>query len=280
MLKTILTSLTVVLVITASTAQSPEDVVKQFFQYMYDTDTTALSQLMLKNISLATTYSKGGVSTMKKGSRAGFLASVAAAQPGELDEHITDVHTVKDGSLAVVSMDYTFYHKDKQSHCGINVFTLAEIAGDWQVVAIADTRRTADCQPASAQAAIGAVLDQWHVAAAQADSAAYFGLLTPDAVFVGTDASEVWSKSEFLAFAAPYFAKGSAWDFKKTSRHIYSEDYESIAWFDEMLDTWMGPCRGSGVMLNTADGWRVKHYVLSVTVPNDDIQEFIKIGKE
>ena len=40
---------------------------------------------------------------------------------------------------------------------------------------------------------IGAVLDQLHAAAAKADGPTYFGLYTPDAVFIGTDATERWS---------------------------------------------------------------------------------------
>ena len=40
---------------------------------------------------------------------------------------------------------------------------------------------------------INGVLDQWHIAAAQANFDKYFGLMTDDAVFIGTDATENWS---------------------------------------------------------------------------------------
>jgi hypothetical protein len=55
---------------------------------------------------------------------------------------------------------------------------------------------------------------------------------------------------------------------------------KNLAWFDEKLDTWMGICRGSGVVARTKEGWKIKHYVLSVTVPNDKITEFIELVKE
>jgi hypothetical protein len=53
-----------------------------------------------------------------------------------------------------------------------------------------------------------------------------------------------------------------------------------MAWFDEVLDTWMGLSRGSGVIILTSDGWKIKHYVLSVTVPNEDIKAVIEAKKE
>ncbi|MBS9766494.1 MAG: nuclear transport factor 2 family protein [Flavobacteriaceae bacterium] len=53
-----------------------------------------------------------------------------------------------------------------------------------------------------------------------------------------------------------------------------------MAWFDELLDTWMGICRGSGVLEKTAKGWKIRHYVLSVTVPNEDTQKVVSAKKE
>jgi len=118
-------------------------------------------------------------------------------------------------------------------------------------------------------------LDAWHKAAANADAVGYFGKMSDDAIYIGTDASEVWKKSEFEAFAKPYFDKGKAWDFTANSRNIYLDKKQKTAWFDENLKTWMGVCRGSGILKLTKDGWKIKHYVLSVTIHNDLIQEFI-----
>ena len=130
------------------------------------------------------------------------------------------------------------------------------------------------------KAEVSMLLDDWHLAAANADSLAYFSRITDPSVFVGTDSSEVWDKVQFFNFSAPYFAKGKAWNFKATSRNIYTDKkHKNIAWFDEMLDTWMGPCRGSGVVVKQKGKWLIKHYVLSVTVPNDRIQEVIKAVK-
>jgi len=127
------------------------------------------------------------------------------------------------------------------------------------------------------QEQITIVLDNWHKAAADANAKLYFGALTDDAVFIGTDATENWNKKEFEAFAKPFFDKGKAWDFKPLERHVYLSKDQKTAWFDELLDTWMKVCRGSGVMVKVGNEWKIQHYVLSMTVPNDNTNEVIKI---
>lgn len=131
-----------------------------------------------------------------------------------------------------------------------------------------------------AEEGIHLVLDQWHLDAAQFDYEAYFGKMTTDAVFVGTDASEVWSKTKFQNFSKPYFDKKETWNFKPLERNIYLDKNTNTAWFDEVLDTWMGTCRGSGVVVFEAKNWKIKHYVLSVAIPNESIKEVIAVKKE
>jgi len=123
-------------------------------------------------------------------------------------------------------------------------------------------------------------LDNWHKAAANADFDAYFDLMTEDAVFIGTDATENWQLEEFKAFSKPYFDKGKAWSFTTLERHIYLNKNKDLAWFDELLDTQMEICRGSGVMRLTDQGWQVQHYVLSITIPNPKVKNVVNIKKE
>lgn len=121
------------------------------------------------------------------------------------------------------------------------------------------------------------LLDEWHAAAARADFNAYFGKLTENSIFIGTDATENWNKKQFEAFSKPYFDKGKAWNFKALERNIFLSDDGKLAWFDELLDTQMKICRGSGVLEKINDKWMIRHYVLSTTVPNDVIDEVIKV---
>ncbi|NVJ09801.1 nuclear transport factor 2 family protein [Myxococcus sp. AM001] len=132
----------------------------------------------------------------------------------------------------------------------------------------------ANTAPADPKAAITAVLDDWHQAAAAADEARYFGHFTEDAVYLGTDATERWSRDAFRAWAKPYFAKGKAWNFKATSRHIAFSKDGAVAWFDETLDTPnLGPSRGSGVLVKDGGTWKIAQYNLSIPVPNDVLPE-------
>lgn len=127
---------------------------------------------------------------------------------------------------------------------------------------------------------IGNILDSWHRAAGIADFDAYFNLMTSDAVFIGTDASENWQIEEFKAYAKPHFDKGKAWNFKAVERQIYVNDEGDFAWFDELLDTQMKLCRGSGVLRKESGDWKIAHYVLSLVIPNENVSEVILIKQE
>ncbi|KPA83960.1 hypothetical protein ABB37_02109 [Leptomonas pyrrhocoris] len=125
-------------------------------------------------------------------------------------------------------------------------------------------------------AEIHAFLDEWHKAAAKGDFDFYFGSMTEDAHWLGTDAAENWSKSEFAAIAKPRFDSKQAWDFTAVERNVYVQANGTFAWFDEVLDTWMKACRGSGVLEKVEGQWKVHHYVLSMTVPNGEGKEELK----
>ncbi len=127
---------------------------------------------------------------------------------------------------------------------------------------------------------INKVLDDWHLAASNADFDSYFSKMTADGVFIGTDATENWQNAAFKEFSKPYFDKGKAWSFTAVERNIYMNKAEDFAWFDELLDTQMKLCRGSGVMKKENGQWKIAHYVLSIAVPNENAAELIQIKKE
>lgn len=126
---------------------------------------------------------------------------------------------------------------------------------------------------------IDELIVEWHDDATHGRLDAYFNKMTPDAYFIGTDASEKWIAKEFKTFCEPHFADGSGWDFKTIKREVFLNERGDFAWFDEQLDTWMGVCMSSGVLVKTSEGWRIKHYQLSVAVPNDVIDDFIELVK-
>lgn len=122
-----------------------------------------------------------------------------------------------------------------------------------------------------------ATLDSFNRAAARADFDRYFGFYTEDAIFAGTDATERWDLPAFKVWSKPYFDRGRAWDFTAIERHIYFDKTGKLAWFDELLNTQMKICRGSGVMVKKGNDWKVAQYILSATVPNPILDSVITL---
>ncbi|WP_313717463.1 nuclear transport factor 2 family protein, partial [Kaistella carnis] len=124
---------------------------------------------------------------------------------------------------------------------------------------------------------VSKVLDDLNLYSSTADFKNYFNLYAEESTFIGTDANEVWNKKEFMAYSKPHFDKGKAWTFISLKRNITFSADGKYAWFDELLDTQMKLCRGSGVLEKIGTQWKIRQYVLSMTVPNDVSKEIIKI---
>ena len=127
---------------------------------------------------------------------------------------------------------------------------------------------------------VNTLLENWHKAASDANFNAYFEFMDSNAVYIGTAAEEIWTKKQFANFSKPYFGKGKAWSFTTLERNVYLNETANIVWFDELIATWMGTCRGSGVLEKTENSWKMKQYVLSVAIPNDNIQKVIALKKK
>lgn len=122
-------------------------------------------------------------------------------------------------------------------------------------------------------------LNNWHKNAKNANFENYFKAFDEQSVFIGTDATENWTKKEFQKYCKPYFDKKTTWNFKTLERNIYSNKDQSIIWFDELINSWMGICRGSGVIENNKNEFKIKQYIVSATIPNDIIKNVHDIKK-
>lgn len=130
------------------------------------------------------------------------------------------------------------------------------------------------------QQKINTTINSWHDYASKANYDEYFNLMSPNGVFIGTDATENWQIEAFKTFSKPYFDKGKAWSFTPLNRNVYLSNNQKIAWFDELLDTQMKICRGSGVVIKSKGEWKIAHYVLSMTIPNDKTKEVVNLKSE
>jgi ketosteroid isomerase-like protein len=124
---------------------------------------------------------------------------------------------------------------------------------------------------------IDLVLNNFHQAAADAQAKPYFNLLSHDAIFLGTDATERWSKEEFKAFVVPYFSQGKGWLYTPVERNITVLKQGQVAFFDEILfSKSYGTCRGSGLLVKTDQGWKISQYNLSIPMPNGLAKALVK----
>ena len=263
---------------TLSAQQSPRAALAKLFAGMRAADTTGLGALFLPGATITTVGEQGGARTVPV---TALLDNIAGSRPASLDEQLHRTQVRTDGALATIWAPYTFVLDGRVHHCGTNAFQLVRDLGGttWRIANVTDTRRTEGCaevDPRPDSLRIAQLATRWHAAAASADSAAFFGAMTDDAVYIGTDPGEHWARTDFLAFAAPYFAAGKAWAFTATERHVFTDPDRSVAYWDELLDTWMGPCRGTAVVRLVEGRWRIAHYTLSMTVPNARVEDVMK----
>jgi ketosteroid isomerase-like protein len=118
--------------------------------------------------------------------------------------------------------------------------------------------------------AIADVLDDFHAAAAAADEERYFAHFAPDGVFLGTDATERWTVAEFREYAHPHFSEGRGWTYVPHDRYIALSESGTVAWIDEELtNEKYGELRGTGVLRKIDNEWKLAHYSLTFTIPNE-----------
>lgn len=271
-------------------AQHQEDiraVIDGFFIAMEAKDTIGLDSLLHDQCIIFSTLTDANgqpqVEVLRKASLMGFMRR-AQIKKYIYHEQLWNYNISREENLATAWTEYTMFTgvPAEISHCGVNTFTLAQTAkGKWQIIHIADTRRKENCQTEGEvvlhNEAVNQHLDQWHKAAATADEEAFYGAMAPDCIYLGTDASERWLRDELRDWAKFAFEREVAWAFTPSNRQLYWSDNQRVVWFEEMLDTQMGTCRGSGVLVREGEGWTIKHYDLAIMVPNDLVKDFLKL---
>jgi ketosteroid isomerase-like protein len=254
--------------------------VRTLFEGMRLGDSSMVRSVFHPEATMQTTFiDKENVPRLQTGDVDKFVTQVGTPHEKVYDEKIWSYQIQIDGPLATAWTDYSFFLGEDLLHCGVNAFHLAMTQEGWKIIHITDTRRKWNCQTEAKdrKADLNAFIDTWHKAAATADAEAFFGLMAPDGIYIGTDASERWLRDELREWAKAAFERDVAWDFKPIKREVYFSKDGQTAWWEEKLDTWMGICHGSGVVARQDGDWKIKHYHLAVTVPNEKIEDFKKL---
>lgn len=269
--------------ILSAQAESPEKealaAVRQLFDGMRASDSARVRAVFHPDMRLqSVSIGQDGKPRLTLADKERFLQSVGTPKKEMYDERIWTYDIRMDGNLATVWTDYSFFVGEKFSHCGVNAFHLFKGESGWQIIQITDTRRKEGCltEAPNTHATLNALVDAWHHAAATADEDAFFGAMAADGVYIGTDATERWDRDTFRAWAQKAFDREVAWAFQPRDRHIALSADGRNAWWDELLDTWMGVCRASGVLELQPNGWKITHYQLSLAIPNEKIDNVKK----
>ncbi|MEO7175245.1 MAG: nuclear transport factor 2 family protein [Saprospiraceae bacterium] len=250
------------------------ETIERFFAGIRKGDSSAVHTQLLPDCRMLTTYYKTpDKPEYKEENVKSFLKSVGTAHQEVWDERILSYDIRVDEGLASVWTNYAFYSGKQYSHSGVNAFQLIKTSKQWKISQIIDTRRKKNKYQAPIST-IDSLLNQWHKAAAKADENVFFGSMTEDAVYIGTDETEFWKRDELKKWSEKYFARDSAWTFHPFERHIYISDDGQTAWWDEKLHTGMGLCRGSGTWSLIGGNWKMRQFVLSLALPNDKLDAF------
>lgn len=259
-----------------------KNTIDELFDGMRTTDSLGIAKLFVPNAKMATAFmDQEGTPQYREGSLDKFLSSVGSPHEGLYDEKLWSMDIQIDGPIAQAWTDYSFFLDTTLLHCGVNTFQLAKTSEGWKITSILDSRRQNGCISSAPEIpkALDQLMDEWHRAAATADEEVFFGSMTKDGIYLGTDPSERWLRDELRQLAQKAFEREVAWAFTPKDRQWYFNGSKDVAWFEELLDTWMGTCRGSGVVVKTPEGWKIKHYNLAVTIANEQIQGFIELTK-
>lgn len=266
-----------------SQEQEVKAVIDKMFQSMYTGDTASLRKCFIPAAQLMSyTYDAHGNPRAKAETVSDFARGVSLVGEDEFEEKITGWHFLIDDGIASVWTPYEFYFDGKFSHCGVNSFQLIKVQHQWKISLLTDTRRQTNClSDQTTIHLIDSLMNEWHHAAAVADETAFFGRMSEDGIYIGTDATERWLRDELAVWSKKYFDRETAWAFTPLSRNIRLAPVGQVAWFDELLDTWMGTCRSTGILELRNKEWKLVHYHLSIAVPNDKLDGYkILIGKE
>jgi ketosteroid isomerase-like protein len=170
----------------------------------------------------------------------------------------------------------------KQNTYVASVFCIAGLLLGGTILLWAGSAFSKQASPAveNASSVISKKMDDFHDAADKGDKTRYLNHFAQDAVFMGTDDWERWPFEEFSKYVKLRFRDGKGWSYKPIKRYINFSAQGDLAWVDEIVESqkW-GRFRGTAVLAKLGHEWKLKHYSLTVLVPNEAWQAVSEVAK-
>jgi hypothetical protein len=139
--------LPILLIVTICFAQTPEEkavvaTVQHVFDAMAKSDTAGARAFLIPEGRVIATRANGAVSNM---SQEEFAIRLGAGERTRLERMWNPTVHVR-GNVAQVWAEYDFHLDGKFTHCGVDVFTLVKVSGEWKIAGIAYTIETEGCK--------------------------------------------------------------------------------------------------------------------------------------
>lgn len=130
-----------------SSENTPEQLVKEFFEAFHEQDTLALREFAYPGAKLESVSKDAeGNTKLSSDDYSKFLKSIASIPvEASFEEKLHEFRIEENGLLATVTTPYSFFYNGSFSHCGVNSFQLVKFNGEWKIVYLIDTRTKENC---------------------------------------------------------------------------------------------------------------------------------------
>ena len=110
-------------------------VVNAFMDGLAARDAEAMGALVTQPGFLAMVEHREGADRTGLTDMESVIASLASI-PVPVEEPIFDPHVMSDGLVAMVWAPYDFLIEGNRSHCGVDIFTLVNVGGEWKITTV------------------------------------------------------------------------------------------------------------------------------------------------
>ena len=128
-------------------SNNPKQLVFDFFEAFHEQDTVKLKTFATESLQLkSVSMNSEGKTTISTSAYSEFVKSIASIPKNvKFEEKIHEYRIEENGLLATVTTPYTFFFNGEKSHCGINVFNMVKMEGDWKIIFLMDSRTKQHC---------------------------------------------------------------------------------------------------------------------------------------